>query len=584
MKTKQVYTAAAAVAGALLAGAGVRPALAGTTVYSFETLYNNSGSIDASGTRPDDFHNNGFDTTITQSTIGVTDLAHSMSFGQGTLATFTGAQTELLPGPLYASNAYAVSLDLTVPGTGNFTGTFARMGVSEFGDNAMFMVTGYHNQSATAAEVNISLSPGTHHLTLPLIALGNPFTGTANVQFASLFGPDQNTQFTATSWQLFINKSADQTLQVYIDNVAVQNNQTSVWKTDNDGAWSSSSSWIGVPTVVPNGVDALAIFSSITSTGTRTVTVDSPQTVGGLDFNGSGTFILSGASALTFDVASGSGSILVHRGNHLISAPLILNDDVKMTVEDPVSVLSITGNMTATGRTITTAGAGIVAFKNVRAGGLNVSQGAARIIAGATPNSADSASVVNSLSISAGAIFDLTNNSMIIDYTGPVGTRVTDVRSHLRSGRLQSGSATATTRLGYGDNAGLAKTTFAGRSVDASSVLIKYTYAGDANLDGTIDGGDYGIIDNFIQVPGASGYGNGDFNFDGVIDGGDYGIIDNNIQAQGAPFPVSGSVNLAGVTTVPEPAACGFAIVAGGVAALTRRRRRRHRRCVVTSG
>jgi hypothetical protein len=75
-----------------------------------------------------------------------------------------------------------------------------------------------------------------------------------------------------------------------------------------------------------------------------------------------------------------------------------------------------------------------------------------------------------------------------------------------------------------------------GDVVDATAVIIKYTYAGDANLDGVIDGGDYGIIDNFVQMPDAFGYANGDFNYDGVIDGGDYGIIDNNIQAQGAPL------------------------------------------------
>jgi MYXO-CTERM domain-containing protein len=62
-----------------------------------------------------------------------------------------------------------------------------------------------------------------------------------------------------------------------------------------------------------------------------------------------------------------------------------------------------------------------------------------------------------------------------------------------------------------------------------------------------------------------------------VIDGGDYGIIDNNITAQGAPFPVSGSVSLSGVTAVPEPTACGFAIVIG--AGLFGRRRRRRDRC-----
>ena len=64
-------------------------------------------------------------------------------------------------------------------------------------------------------------------------------------------------------------------------------------------------------------------------------------------------------------------------------------------------------------------------------------------------------------------------------------------------------------------------------------VIVKYTYLGDANLDGVVDGGDYGAIDNNVQISGASAYHNGDFNYDSVIDGGDYGIIDNNIQAQG---------------------------------------------------
>ena len=104
-----------------------------------------------------------------------------------------------------------------------------------------------------------------------------------------------------------------------------------------------------------------------------------------------------------------------------------------------------------------------------------------------------------------------------------------------------------------------------------------YTYAGDANLDGTIDGGDYGIIDNFAQIPGADSYFNGDFNYDGVIDGGDYGIIDNNNQAQGAPFPTSGSAvaaGLSGVTAVPEPASLSV-IAIGATALLGPRRRRR---------
>jgi hypothetical protein len=77
---------------------------------------------------------------------------------------------------------------------------------------------------------------------------------------------------------------------------------------------------------------------------------------------------------------------------------------------------------------------------------------------------------------------------------------------------------------------------FSGETVDGSSVLIKYTWAGDLNLDGVVDAGDYGVIDNYFQFPGSSGYANGDFNFDGVIDAGDYGIIDNSFQLQGPPL------------------------------------------------
>ena len=121
---------------------------------------------------------------------------------------------------------------------------------------------------------------------------------------------------------------------------------------------------------------------------------------------------------------------------------------------------------------------------------------------------------------------------------------------------------------------------FQGETVTGATTIAMYTYAGDLNLDGLVDGADYGVIDNSVQFPGTDGYVNGDFNYDGVIDGADYGIIDNTIQLQGAPFPgvvfgasASASGGLAGVTAVPEPSACGFAIL--GAAALLRRCRRR---------
>ena len=124
---------------------------------------------------------------------------------------------------------------------------------------------------------------------------------------------------------------------------------------------------------------------------------------------------------------------------------------------------------------------------------------------------------------------------------------------------------------------------FQGQTVTGATTIAMYTYAGDLNMDGLVDGADYGVIDNSVQFPGTDGYANGDFNYDGVIDGADYGIIDNTIQLQGAPFPgvvfgaasASGGASLSGVAAVPEPSACGAAIL--GVAALLGRRRRRPR-------
>jgi hypothetical protein len=76
-----------------------------------------------------------------------------------------------------------------------------------------------------------------------------------------------------------------------------------------------------------------------------------------------------------------------------------------------------------------------------------------------------------------------------------------------------------------------------GQTVDSSTVLVKYTYGGDANLDGQINIDDYSNIDSSAAVGGQlKGWFNGDFNYDGEINIDDYSIIDGNIGIQGAPL------------------------------------------------
>jgi ELWxxDGT repeat protein len=169
--------------------------------------------------------------------------------------------------------------------------------------------------------------------------------------------------------------------------------------------------------------------------------------------------------------------------------------------------------------------------------------------------------VTDELVMGPNARLDLGANDMIINYAGasPIGSwdgsAYSGILGMIQTGRTENGTwdgagiitsmpqATAgLTGIGVGEASGLfglsdsETAPWNGQTIDATAVILKYTYAGDANLDGVIDGGDYGIIDNFVQVPSAFGYFNGDFNYDGVIDGGDYGVIDNNIQAQGTPL------------------------------------------------
>jgi hypothetical protein len=128
-------------------------------------------------------------------------------------------------------------------------------------------------------------------------------------------------------------------------------------------------------------------------------------------------------------------------------------------------------------------------------------------------------------------------------------------------------------------------TTLDGRVVAANDVLVKYTYYGDTNLDGHVDGSDYSRIDNAVLNNSNSsntqltGWYNGDFNYDGVINGSDYTLIDNAFNTQGAALTAEvadPSVSIAAeiaapVSAVPEPACLSLAVV--GASLLSRRRR-----------
>ena len=75
-----------------------------------------------------------------------------------------------------------------------------------------------------------------------------------------------------------------------------------------------------------------------------------------------------------------------------------------------------------------------------------------------------------------------------------------------------------------------------------SDVLVKFTYNGDANLDGRINSDDYFRIDSgFLAQPTDPTYAQGDFNYDGQINSDDYFLIDSAFLGQTAPLAAAGS-------------------------------------------
>jgi fibronectin-binding autotransporter adhesin len=183
--------------------------------------------------------------------------------------------------------------------------------------------------------------------------------------------------------------------------------------------------------------------------------------------------------------------------------------------------------------------------------------------------------------------FDLANNDMIVR-----GASAGDFFGRLKSGfnahlgdwngasGIASSSAAADTQylmtLGYRQSDG---NQFDGSMTSSNDVLISYTYFGDADLSGTLNGADYQQIDLGFGSH-LTGWSNGDFNYDGVVDGADYALIDNTfnqIAATGAaPLAIIASSNLsvgsASTSSVPEP---GDLAVVGLWAILAGRRHRR---------
>jgi autotransporter-associated beta strand protein len=389
-----------------------------------------------------------------------------------------------------------------------------------------------------------------------------------------------------------------------LDLVVTQPIVTTTWKLDNNGSWGVGANWTTDPTT-PNAFGSAANFGSISSP--RTVTMDGPFNIGTANFTSGVGFTIVGAGNTTLSlgnlIVGSTVAINVTAGSHAINVPVLWDNDGTINVSGGAQLriggdFGLAANGSFSGHNVTKDGGGTLLVDSVRntfgndgSAKLWVKQGTVQMLHHTAPNA--NSSKVNSLAIDNGARLDLTNNSLVLDYGGlsGAGALLSQLRGWLKStdARLFSSDADSLRGIGYKDNAdssgagNAALGNFAGLTVDVTSILLRYTYLGDTNVDGQVDISDlYNLASNYDPKHtkgGSAIWQKGDFNYDGWVDLKDLTMLTTNWQTGvgnplGSPLgQILASLGLPNVS-VPEPATVG--IMALGLTGLMARRRRRN--------
>ena len=248
---------------------------------------------------------------------------------------------------------------------------------------------------------------------------------------------------------------------------------------------------------------------------------------------------------------SGSGTWVLTNGNHTYTGGTTVNGGVLATVK-----VRNNGPTTITGGTLKTANGLTVADP---AGTSVFPEGQFTIAGGASP--------AGKLDLSkGGAVFEYSTVSVASTVSALLdsgyGSGNWDGNGIVSSDAAASPSTHA---VGWAESSALGSpATFLGQAVDSTSVLVRYTRQGDANLDGTTGLADFSLVGANYNQPGT--WNTGDFNYDGLTGLGDFSLLAANYN-QSAGSGVSGRPG-----AVPEPATLGL-LAAAAILGLRRRSR-----------
>jgi hypothetical protein len=336
------------------------------------------------------------------------------------------------------------------------------------------------------------------------------------------------------------------------DNAAKVNGQTSLTLTNPTLAVNGASFTMSFPSLSMSIIDLTPVaFASINN---RVLTVSDTNTSDALSLAFTATSVTVGLNGdtLPFNL-SDFDSVIVNASagddTLAVSAPGAITRPIDFVGGTGANALTLaSGSMsiasdlgasnTTTGVTVAS-GASLAFASTQHLSNLSVS-GTASLIA-----SGSSRVVVHGLSIPSGGTLDLNDNDLILDYTGasPLAA-VQQLINLARAGGAWTGtgltSSTARDNVNHNTTLGAMEasdypggSTFDGEPLDATAVLVKYTYYGDTDFNGRVNFDDYVRTDNGFNN-NLSGWLNGDFDGNGQVNFDDYVLIDLAFNTQGA--------------------------------------------------